>query len=605
MKNESNDKKMRYNSMQNMWYLFKRGWKFDKSLYILNIIQIVCTSSLPFITVLFPKFILDELTGERRAVSIVVILALFFIAMVLFNFVATFLKARIDPKFTELRFKYVREHSETCMLLDYEQTEDSNILNKVHMSSRAVGASFNGLEGMYRKIFSFISDIITLVGFISLTVYLNPLILLYLMASCILVYYVNLRIKKFEHDSEEKLAVTDRKTTYVSGLFNDAAYGKEIRLFGIHKWLIDKYTDLVNERIRYSKTLRRKYFISNLLNIFFLLIREGIIYAYLILEFIAAKITIGDFTMYFNVTNQLSGQIQGILDSVAYIRAQNMVINDYRSFVEIAVDADSGDEPIPSMPYTIEFRNVSFRYPNSEKMIIRNFSYSFEFGKRIALVGDNGAGKTTLIKLMTRLYDPTEGEIFLNGINIKAFDKQEYFRLFSALYQDYKIFAFSINENVSLCEESEIDCAAVQVNLDRVGLTEKVAALPKRAHTSLLKALDYEGIELSGGESQRVALARALYKNGNVFILDEPTAAMDPLAEYQFYQLLNQMVDDDKLYIFISHRLASTRFCDVILMLQDGQILEQGSHEELIEKQGAYYALFELQAKNYREDSTI
>ena len=601
------DKKQRYNSFQNIWYLFKRGWVYEKRLYLLNIILIILQSISPFIMILFPKYILDELTGEHNLSSLIIILALFFSIMLIFNLSITFLQSRIEPKFTMLRFKFVREHSDICMKLNFECTEDSNVLNQVHMSSRAIRGNHEGIEGLYRKMFSFICDIITFIGFLSFTLYLNPFILIYLLISSILVYYVNLKIKKYEYKNEENLSVTNRKITYVSGLFNDVSYGKEIRLFGIQNWIIDKYTNLVKERIYCSKILRKKYFLSNLLNIFFLLIREGIIYTYLIFQFIKDKITIGDFTMYFNITNQLTGKIQGILDSIVYIRAQNMYINDYRKFVEIDEVANPAEEeiPIPEGPYTIEFRNVSFQYPHSEQMTIKNFSYLFQSGKRVALVGPNGAGKTTIIKLITRLYEPTEGEIYLNGINIKKFNKQKYFNLFSALYQDFKIFAFDISENIALQEGEDIDMTAVWEAIHQVGLKEKVLSLPKQTETSLLKALDYNGIELSGGESQRLALARALYKNGSIFILDEPTAAMDPLAESQFYQLLNEMKNEQNTYIFVSHRLASTRFCDAIILFQDGQIFEEGTHEELIHKKGSYYELFELQAKSYWEEVNV
>lgn len=594
---------MKYNSLQNIWYLLKKGWKYDKSLYGLNIIYIIFNSILPFISIIFPKFILDELTGSRNIKSLIIILFLFVSSLLMLNFITTFLQSKIDPKFTMLRFKFVRNHSEVCMSINFEKTEDTNVLNQVNMASRSVSGNYVGIEGMYRNIFSFINDIITFVGLLSLALYLNYIIMFYLLISSLVIYYINLKIKKNEYDNDKNLTETDRKITYVSNLLNDVTYGKEIRLFGILQWISTKYTTLVNERIFYSKILNKKYLFANLLNIFFLLIREGIVYIYLIIRFITNMITIGDFTMYFNVVNQFTGQIRKILDNCIYIQSQNMYINDYRNFVESVTEEQSKYIELPAMPYTINFQNVSFKYPNSDKIIIKNFSYSFECGKRIALVGYNGAGKTTLIKLLTRLYEPTEGDIYLNGINIKNFDKKKYFNLFSTLFQDYKIFSLNINENIALCENTETDYKSIEKNIDKVGLSDKISSLPKHAETSLFKDLDYEGIELSGGESQRVALARALYKNGNVFIMDEPTASMDPLAENQFYQLLNSMTDMNRTYIFISHRLASTRFCDHILMLQNGEVIEQGNHEELIEKHGAYYELFEMQAENYRDSN--
>ena len=595
--------KGRYGAITNLWYLFKLGWRYDKKLYFLSLVEILFSSIFPFIGILFPKYIIDELTGERSAERIMIILVVFFILLIAFNLMIVFLKSKINPRFTVLRFKFVREFSKKCMFMDFEKTEDPSVLDMVHMASRAVAGNFDGIEGLYRKMFSFISEAVTFIGILSMVFYLNWIILIYLLASCIAIYFVKLRVKKFERENEEKLALTDRKKGYVSGLFNDNAYGKEIRLFGIHKWVVDKYSELVNERITHSEALRKKNFVTNLINILFLLVREGIMYAYLVSRFLGNTVSIGDFTMYFGVINRFTGQIQGMLDSFAFVRFQNMYVNDYRCVIEMERDHTeymADPEELPQAPFTIEFRNVSFKYPNSNELIIKNFSYKFKSGERIALVGHNGAGKTTLIKLMTRLYDPTEGEILLNGINIKMFNREEYFDLFSALYQDFKVFAFSVNENIALCNEEEINYDFVNENLEKVGLNEKIENLPKKGETSLLKALDYEGVELSGGENQKLALARALYKDGNIFIMDEPTAAMDPLAEYNFYKLLNQMSDENNIYLFISHRLASTRFCDNILLLENGEIKETGAHSDLIERQGEYYRLFEMQAENYR-----
>lgn len=602
MKKAKNIESKQYNSIKNIWYLLKEGWKHKKSLYFFSALNVIFNSISPFISIVFTKLILDELTGRRSVKALIIILGLFFCLNIIFSVVTTYLGLGLDPLFTVMRFRFVREHYAKCMEIDFQETEDADTLNLIHMSSRAISGNYVGIEGVYRRVFSFIGEIITFIGFLALILYLNPFILLYLLITCLVIYAITLKIKKEEHEVQEKLAVTDRKIRYTSGLFNDVAYGKEIRLFDIKQWIMDKYTYFVDERISESKVMKKKYLNTNILNVFFNLIREGIVYAYLIVRFLRKTISIGDFAMYFNVTNQFTGKIRGILDSIAYIQSQNMYINDYREFMEYQPVSEEGDREMIERPYTIEFRNVSFQYPNSDKPIIKNFSYTFQYGKRIALVGYNGAGKTTLIKLMIRLYDPTEGEILLNGINIKEFSKQEYYKLFSVVYQDFKTFAFSINENIALNKEEDIDFLAVQRYLKMTGLEDKVKSLPKQAQTSLLKALDYEGVELSGGENQKMALARALYKNGDIFVLDEPTAALDPLAESAFYQMLNEMVDNEKIYIFISHRLASTRFCDEIIMLEDGRITEQGSHNELIQKQGEYYKLFELQAKNYREE---
>ena len=247
----------------------------------------------------------------------------------------------------------------------------------------------------------------------------------------------------------------------------------------------------------------------------------------------------------------------------------------------------------------MEFRDVSFRYPGTEAYALRHVNVKFKIGEKLAVVGRNGSGKTTFIKLMCRLYDPTEGEILLNGVNIKKYDYDEYMRIFSVVFQDFKLFSFSLGENVA----AGMDCNdnRVEETLKQAGFGQRLAAMPEGIRTALYQDFDQNGVEISGGEAQKIALARALYKNAPFVILDEPTAALDPVAEYDIYTRFNEMVGD-KTAIYISHRLSSCRFCDTIAVFENGQIVQCGSHEKLVsDKNGAYYALWNAQAQYYNE----
>ena len=251
---------------------------------------------------------------------------------------------------------------------------------------------------------------------------------------------------------------------------------------------------------------------------------------------------------------------------------------------------------LPPGSYAIEFKNVSFRYPGSEKYILKGINLTITDGQKLSIVGENGAGKSTFVKLLIRLYDPTEGNIYLNGVNIKDIAYEQYMSIFSTVFQDYKLFSFSLKDNIALAlplnEEKVLDV------LMRVGLEEKLRKLPKGIGTAIFKNFDETGFEPSGGEGQKIALARALYKDAPVIILDEPTAALDPRAEYEIYQQFNDMVEG-KTAVYISHRLSSTKFCDVIAVFSNGEIAEYGSHEELMNKCGIYSELFNMQAQFY------
>ncbi len=251
--------------------------------------------------------------------------------------------------------------------------------------------------------------------------------------------------------------------------------------------------------------------------------------------------------------------------------------------------------------YEIEFKNVSFKYPKTDKYIYKNLSLKIKKGQRLAIVGINGAGKTTFVKLLCRLYEPTSGEILINGVNIQSFSKEEYYKILSVVFQEVKTFAFTVAENVSLENLEEVDREKVLHCIEKAGVGDKINSLEKGIDTSLLKILDGEGIELSGGENQKLALARALYKNGKIVILDEPTSVLDAVAEYNIYKGFDELIGD-KTAIYISHRLASTKFCDVIAFFENGEIVEYGTHEELLKKNGKYSDMFNIQAQYYKEE---
>ena len=257
--------------------------------------------------------------------------------------------------------------------------------------------------------------------------------------------------------------------------------------------------------------------------------------------------------------------------------------------------------PIPEGPYEFELRNVSYRYPGNGQYVFRKLNLTIPGGQKLAIVGHNGAGKTTFIKLLLRLYDVTEGEILCNGINIKRFDRIQYYRLFSAVFQEILPLAFSVTDNIGVNDAGRIDVERVQQCIQKVGLEEKMKSLKYNTDTCVQKIIDDEGIEFSGGEKQKLMIARALYKNGGVMVLDEPTAALDALAERDIYESFSSLAEN-RTTIYVSHRLASTRFCDRIAMFEKGRLVEYGTHEELLAQKGKYAEMFSIQAKYYRAE---
>ena len=333
------------------------------------------------------------------------------------------------------------------------------------------------------------------------------------------------------------------------------------------------------------------------------LVREGAVYAYLIYLALNGKMTAAEFVLYFNAVAGFSAWLSGMLGQVAGIRRLNQSMNRFRSYLEYPEHyLREGGKPVgdPEVPKRIELRDVSFRYEADGKDVIRHFSLTLEPGEHLAVVGLNGAGKTTMVKLICGLTEATGGTVLYDGTDIREYNRDEYYRLFGAVFQDYSILPVTIGEIVAEDESGNADPGRVRKCLEQAGLTDKIASLPEGIRSKYDKAFWDDGINLSGGEIQKLLLARALYRQSPVIILDEPTAALDPVSENRLYETYDEVMKG-KTTVFISHRLASTRFCHRIVLIGDGQILEEGTHEELLAKKGRYRELFETQAKYYRE----
>lgn len=385
-------------------------------------------------------------------------------------------------------------------------------------------------------------------------------------------------------------------------LINNYSMGKDIRIFKMSDMILRKGKEARREIEGAQKQAIRdgmKVGAWSLLvqNLFIVAV-----YAYVGIKAIYGMITIGEVTKYISAITLLQTQIGVVFSLIIQTNTQNIYLESYNELMAVKNEKYDGTLPVEKRldnEYELEFRNVSFHYPNNDNMVLKNVSFKLKTGQKLALVGPNGAGKTTFIKLLCRLYDPTEGEILLNGIDIRKYDYEEYIRLFSIVFQDYKIFSFSVAENVAA--GPEFDREKVIKSLQDAGIYERVQGMKSGIDSKLLKDQqdgDEEGIEISGGEKQKIALARALYRDAPVVILDEPTSALDPIAEQDIYTRFNDMVAD-KTALFISHRMSSCRFCDEIAVFDEGQIVQRGTHEALVAEEGVYRRMWEAQAQYY------
>ena len=384
---------------------------------------------------------------------------------------------------------------------------------------------------------------------------------------------------------------------YINREADNVQSGKDIRIFGLGKWIIGKYDQAIRNRRRlYFQRDIREYG-SNMLDTVLDAVRDWICYIYLILQ-LSQGMRLSAFVFYLGLVSGFSEWIGLISKRLVSVRQESDSISDLRNYLALNGEAETGVKLERGAGIEVVFEHVSYRYHGSDEEILKDVSFRLAAGEKLALVGMNGAGKTTLVKLMSGLYLPTSGTVYVNGVSTRALDRQAYFARQAAIFQEPFQTSYTIAENIALDET--YDSEKLWDVLAQAGLDEKVQSLDRQLDTHLGKDISQEGITLSGGEMQRLLLARALYREAPLILLDEPTAALDALAETEIYQKYHSLMRG-KSVLFISHRLASTRFCDRIILLAKGRIQEQGTHEELMRRQGAYYKMFQVQSKYYQD----
>ncbi|MHB9004880.1 MAG: ABC transporter ATP-binding protein [Coriobacteriia bacterium] len=601
-----NAAKKKHMFIRNLAWLMKTVWHYDKFSFFEMAVSAIAQALVPLIGVVTFKLVLDAITHStgniNRLYFVIVIIGL---ALFVSNVIGTWSMNKLRSRFIVFRLHLIALAGKRFMGMDQEDMENPKVLDASQRADNAVQGDGNGIEGILRNITD-ISGKLLIVAFCSAILLRLDIIVILTLALIIAInFYVNVQNRYTEQSIFDSLATVFRKTDYLMAATKNFRFGKDIRLFGLGKWLGEKFWDVVTIDIEKSWLLRKRYIFTDILYAITTVIQEGILYAWLIYRVIYGGMSIPDFTMYTAAVRTFSSNFGNLLESVAMYIQQNLRVSDFIAFLNISdsgIDSKTTDLEVNNeRDYTIEFKNVSFKYMGCDEYALRNVSIVIPPGERLAVIGMNGAGKTTFIKLLTRLYEPTEGSILLNGTDIREFAKKEYYRMFSVVFQEIMMFAFSIKENVSVQETGKIDIGRVEQAIEGAGLREKIVGLPQRYDTHVQKVLDDGGIEFSGGEKQKIALARALYKDAPIVVLDEPTSAIDALAEYEIYRNFDKLIKH-KTAIYISHRLSSTRFCSKIAVFAGGQIVEYGTHQELMSTNGLYRQMFGMQAVYYSSE---
>lgn len=580
-------------------YFFPDAWRKTKGYFILSVINLLIAAAIPFVDIYFLPLLVDSMTADVKDIRTI---CFYGGAMVFFDILLQVLNSTFSVQLEKYADFFLNdssvEISRRCMELDFALTENKEALDQIKKAREGLNWS-GGVHEIAKAFFGIISNGLRIFGAAAVLAVNAPLLLLLIAVLLTASTLINRKKNDIDIKNFTELSGINRIFGHICWEMEDFRYGKDIRLYGAAGMMIEKASQQINRLNDYWKRINDKKFPMNILDIIVTAARDFGTYLYLGFLAITGKITIGTFSQLLTAGGSLNTALQGMVFGFQDIVKRSSYAYEIVKFMEYPPYMEKGNRRIenPEGGHTIEFRNVSFTYPGTDVQVLKNTSITLRSGERLSVVGLNGAGKTTFIKLLCRLYDVTEGEILLDGVNIRDYDYEEYMKLFSVVFQDFRLLAFSVRDNVFLGNDEPDETA--DSLLEKVGLSEKIASLPNGKDTMMFKQFDKEGVELSGGEQQKLAIARALYKDAPVVILDEPTAALDPVAEYEIYKRFDELVGG-KTAVYISHRLSSCKFCDKIAVFSEGTVKEYGTHDQLLRlKDGIYAEMFKAQAQYY------
>ncbi|MBP5417271.1 MAG: ABC transporter ATP-binding protein [Clostridiales bacterium] len=598
--------KTKYGFWNNLGYVLRGMKNWGDKLIPLRIVGIVAETVSLFVIPVTVKLIIDSLTSGDPLSKTMLLIGINAAVMLTAYLAAGYVENNSPYKMKHALIRFKRELTETMTSMEYANLENPKVLDEHERIRNVMNVKTQSIEGMMDSSIKCGTLALQILMAGILISGLNPLLIVILLILLILSFIVvdktKLKDKELVWDA---LGPYWRKHFNMGYLTNHFTSAKEIRVYNMKDWIYGKYlgiNDDINKKYRISRNL---WFRSQAILMPLSLLEEISLYAFLIYELSRNNLTVAEFTLYIASVHIFITAVNSFIAEYTEIKKQSLEVKDFRAFIDSYKIPEKEKTEFPPMEEKpdFEFQDVTFCYEGQEKNALEHVSLSIPYGQRLAIVGLNGAGKTTLIKLLSGFYKPSEGKITICGKDCAGMEREDLFRYFSAVFQNVEEYPFTVEENVSMRKAGDTDEALVSKCLERCGLSEKIEKLENGRKTQVLKVLEEDGVDFSGGEKQKLALARALYKDAPVLILDEPTSALDPLAEERLYRSFNDWIGD-KTGIFISHRLSSTRFCQKVALFEDSRLVEYGSHDELMKKKGKYYDLYETQAELYRKEAS-
>jgi len=594
-----------YSKSENLCYLIKVLWGYDRWIILFFLLSVMTSSLTPYILILAPKFILNAVLNDAGWERLVLLFAIILIGGLVLYFMSALFQNQYKTRITIARNGCFGDMlTNKMMRMRYTMLETPEIQELCFRANMLFWDENSGMNGVFDSLMRILSSALTLSGLIIILFRLHPIVPIALAISILVNAYSISRSRKKENELRPKINRIMREKNYLDETMRDPVIGKDIRLFGMIDWLKRWYGWVSVAQMGITVQIQKNYMKFGILAIAFTIMREAVFYGYLIAAVIRNTVMMDDFIMYIASAASFSTALVTIIDSFSRIRQFLQHTNDFRNAMQLEEDHDEYDPSI-DLPFdAIEIKDVYFKYPNAEKYALSNVNLRIKKGERIAIVGANGAGKTTLVKLLVGLYKPKNGEVKFSRTDGSKIDMQSRYHMFSLVLQKIFQYAFTLAENISFTSQEYQDKEQLQQAVVLSGLQNDVDRMPNGLHTVLRKEFDPEGITLSGGQMQKLAIARAIYHDAPVIVLDEPTASLDALAELSFYESFDKLFAQ-KTCVFISHRLSSVLFCDRVVLVDDGRIVDCGSHNELHARSKLYAAMWDAQSKPYKEEDSL
>ncbi len=592
----------RKNDIRPLWnnlrYYTRLVLKSGKMAFFAAIVYVVSASLLALLRTYELKYVVRAVSQGAEAVRLMLLLAAFILPMILLTLSSETSNSAIYWYSRLLRTELIKKLNAKRMKMRYWLLLEEKTQSLLERARRTLSGDNAVTQSLLLTMAECGCALLEIGTFAVILLHADAIIIVAVILSAAANYWFMQRMRQAEHDDRKQSAAFHRRMEYLFRLSEKDAYGKDIRIYSMSGWILSKLDALFRNRLKYDRRSAGRTAQQLLFEGSVTLLRDALIYAVLIVLFIRARLTLDDFVVYTASVSELSAAFLSMIKYYNRLKAQGMQIDELRDYMDYEPESSASAELVKADSCRIEMEGVSFRYSDDGENVIDQVSFVIEPGESVALVGPNGAGKSTLIQLMCGLLKPTEGTVRINGTDISQCSETSVLEMFTAVFQNIYLLPCSIAENVSCCPMAETDITLAEQCLRRAGLWERIEILPRRMESRLEPAVFEDAVGLSGGEQQKLAIARAIYRNAPVLLLDEPTAALDPLAESAVYREYHEMTKG-RSSVFVSHRLASTRFCSRILVLDGGKLKESGTHEELLRGDTLYAKMYREQSRYY------